>query len=204
MPAIGDELLGALDDEILAVGIQARLRQIEMRTGALLGQRQGGDMPARGNFLQVVLALMVGGLGGDHRSGHAMHAIAQGRGRTGTGNGFGEHAQAQQPLTQPALIHRNLQAEQAGLGERAHGMGRPATLGVDLGGQGRDDIFCQIGGDALQFDQLNGEQMVHESSWNLGEAGIHPAEYLTVLVGSCSNAAAPCGERHVRLAVIVA
>ena len=107
MPAIGDELLGALDDEILAVGIQAGLRQIEMRTGALLGQRQGGDMPARGNFLQVVLALMVGGLGGDHRSGHAVHAIAQGRGRTGTGNGFGEHAQAQQPLTQPALIHRN-------------------------------------------------------------------------------------------------
>ena len=44
--------------------------------------------------------------------------------------------------------------------------------------------------------------MVHESSESW-EAGIHPAEYLTILVGLFERGGS-MWERHVRLAVIVA
>ncbi len=79
--ATGDELLGAVDDKAVRLGAQARFRQVEVRTGALFGQRQRRDMAPGGDVAQVVLALMLGGLGGDHRGGHAMHAEAQRRGR---------------------------------------------------------------------------------------------------------------------------
>jgi hypothetical protein len=37
MPTVGDKLLGAVDDEVFAIGVQAGFRQVEMRAGAVLG-----------------------------------------------------------------------------------------------------------------------------------------------------------------------
>ncbi len=111
MVAVGDELLGTVDQEIFAVGIQTSFRQVEMRAGTPLGERQRGDVLSRGDLPQVVFALILGGLGRNHRGRHAMHAVAQRRRRAGAGDGFGNHAQAQQPLPQAAQFARHLQPE---------------------------------------------------------------------------------------------
>ena len=83
--AVGDELLGAVEDPAAVLQHGARLEVVRLAPGLRLGEAEAADLPARGHVRQPRLLLRVAAPREDRPAAHGVVHAHEGRGRRAAG-----------------------------------------------------------------------------------------------------------------------
>jgi hypothetical protein len=141
----GDELLDAVEDEMIAIAVGAGADRRRIGTGMRLGEAEAAEhLAARQWFEPGFLLLVAAVFHGDAAGQRVLHAD-DGRGRAVAGGDLLDHQH------QRHVVHAGAapflgddHAERAELAEFAQRLGGKGVMAVPLGGEGRQALLREI------------------------------------------------------------
>ena len=146
-PGVGDELLGAVDDPLLAVEDRLGAGGAGVRAGARLGEAEAGQPLARDQRRQPLLALLLGAVGEDRVDAEADAGLKRDAHRlVDAADLLDRHAEAGEVavLARAAVLLRGGEAEEAELAHLLHDVDREVVRAVPLRGVGGDLLLGEL------------------------------------------------------------
>ena len=161
LAAVGDPLLGAVEDVGVPVGLRGRLDGRRVTARARLGEPEGGQYLPGSQAREVFLLLLVAAEQDDRDGAEARRRIGEGDAAAHLRKLLHHEAHLEHAAAQAIVFGRNKDAEEIGLGQRLYDFPGELPGLVELRPDGQQLLARDLRGEILDHLLVIGEKIVH-------------------------------------------